>query len=37
MTVAAVVARTPMTVKKIVLNILLAGGFGYLLPRLVGG
>lgn len=37
MTVAAVVTRTPMTPEKIVLNILVACGFGVLLPRLVGG
>jgi hypothetical protein len=36
MTVAAVTARTPMTSEKVVLNLLVAGGFGLLLPRLIG-
>jgi hypothetical protein len=36
MTVAAVASRTPMTAEKVVLNLLVAGGFGLLLPRLIG-
>ncbi len=37
MTIGAVVGRTPMALEKIVLNLLVVGGFGWLLPRLAGG